>query len=75
MPAPRYIVTPAIPGAQNDCSEALVRELRSVIKVPVGALANVRSLITESGRMAVNGHSFVAACGQNPMSADTQGAT
>jgi hypothetical protein len=35
------------------------------------ALASVRSPITDSGRMAVSGHSFMATGGQNPMSADT----
>jgi hypothetical protein len=36
------------------------------------ALANVRSPITDSGRMAVSGHSFMATGGQNPMSADSR---
>ena len=35
------------------------------------ALANVRLPITDSGRMAVSGQSFMATGGQNPMSADT----
>ena len=36
------------------------------------ALANVRLPITDSGRMAVSGQSFMATGGQNPMSADTR---
>lgn len=34
------------------------------------ALANVRVPITDSGRVAASGQSFMAAGGQNPMSAD-----